>query len=131
DGCSANDFTVTITHAGSDQTGPTFTTLSDQMVMAPSTDCSAFFAVPVPTDGTDNCGSLPITYSIATSNPSVHPMLSAGQDQWESNWPVGVTTVFVTATDNCGAETTLSFTITVDLDPNQSIMVQGCNEGSE
>ena len=87
-------FTITV----EDNTAPVITCPSDITVSNDAGQCGAVVTYPAAT-ATDNCAGTPsITYSIASG----------------STFPVGTTTVTVTATDAVGNTSSCSFTVTVN-----------------
>ena len=125
DDCTNAATSITITYSGSDQDDPTFdsTLPGDETITAATTDCEATIDIIVP-DFSDDCtvmnnGNISISFSDANvSIPGISngtlPGTSSPVDYWEiDNLSVGVTTVTITITDDCGNDIDHSFDVTV------------------
>jgi large repetitive protein len=86
-----------------DNTPPVITCPDNIMVNADNGEDFATVVIPVPV-ASDNCGSFTLTNDFN------------GTDNASGLYPVGVTTVTYTVTDECGNSTTCSFTVTVQDD---------------
>jgi large repetitive protein len=86
-----------------DNTPPVITCPDNIMVNADTGEDFATVVIPVPV-ASDNCGSFTLTNDFN------------GTDNASGLYPVGVTTVTYTVTDECGNSTTCSFTVTVQDD---------------
>ena len=103
-----NTSTTTATFTIEDTTPPDWTAPADFNGFASTTDCNLQvpFAIPAITE---DCGPASFTSVTADNFVTIFPIAGV----WQATYPVGVTTVTATATDDCGNPNTQSFTVTI------------------
>ncbi len=108
----ANRYTITRTYRATDACGnfaecTQIITVNDQT--PPVITCPANITLPAQLGG---C-SVDVVYSVTATDNCTGPVTITATRASGSSFPVGTTTVIVTATDACGNQSTCSFTVTV------------------
>ena len=82
----------------------------NQTLTTTSSDCDQDVFIPIPTASGSNCSGA-ITVAIAASDPGVN--FGNLGTQWNANFPVGTTTVTISATDGLGVVINHVITVTI------------------